>query len=285
MTMPLDKTWLGIELVGKSGVYKLPGLRAFASINSPGGYAAYSDLGLRVYGMTMQMMDYFSSVGTDMAATLDQSVRLYAGYESGPKKMVFEGTIIRAYPDMAGLPEPFFSISAVAGGYARSIPAAPGRWPRSWSAEGIIKSIATAAGLKFLNDGGAHKTLVNQVASGSAIEQIATICKAAGFPYLLENDTVVIWPNEGYRDSSVIDLSEKTGMVGFPQYGPAWFVVKSKFNPEIKNGRQIKVASSLPKSNGVWGSHAVLHELSSQAPGGPWFTTVTLAPPGYVPAN
>jgi hypothetical protein len=111
------------------------------------------------------------------------------------------------------------------------------------------------------------------------------VARAAAFPLVIENGTVTIWPNDGTRDDVVIELGPKTGLVGYPTFWEAGFVVKSEFNPLIANGRAVKLTSSIPKANGSWPTQNVTHELSTLSPDGPWFTTARLAPSVYVPVN
>lgn len=121
--------------------------------------------------------------------------------------------------------------------------------------------------------------------SGSTIEQIQTVARNASFPLIIENNTVTIFPNDGSRDDIVVNLSAETGLVGYPSYWEAGFVVKSEFNPIITIGRVINLKSQIPKANGKFPIQYVTHELSTLTPDGPWFTTSKLSPAVYVPKN
>jgi len=111
------------------------------------------------------------------------------------------------------------------------------------------------------------------------------IANHARFPMVIENETVIIFPNNGFRDDRIVDVSPETGMVGYPSYWEAGFNVKCEFNPDLLNGRQVKLTSSIPKANGILPVQVSTHELSTLTPDGAWFTTIKLCPPPYVSPN
>jgi len=263
----------------------LEGLRCSAIITNPGGNSAFGQLQLRVYGMTLEQMNEYSSDGANMVAVQDQSVTVVAGDEGGILEQVFSGTLISSFIDLSSLPDVGFVCAAVAGYYNKAAPAAPNSYQGSQNAEDIIESLAGSIGYGFANDNGAHCVVQNQYLSGSVIDQMQQVARAASFPMAIENEIVTIWPNDGTRDDVVIDLSADNGLVGYPSYWEAGFTVKSEFNPIITVGRTINLTSDLPKANGQFPVQYVTHELSTLTPDGPWFTTSKLSPSVYVSRN
>lgn len=264
---------------------KLEGLRCSAVITNPGGNSAFGQLQLQVYGMTLDQMNEYSSTGSNMVAVQDQSVTVTAGNQGGSLNQVFSGTLISSFIDLSNVPEVSFVCAAVAGYYNKAAPSAPNTYEGSQKAEDIIKSLAGQIGYAFENKNGATYILQNQYLSGSTIEQIQTVARNASFPLIIENNTVTIFPNDGSRDDIVVNLSAETGLVGYPSYWEAGFVVKSEFNPIITIGRVINLKSQIPKANGKFPIQYVTHELSTLTPDGPWFTTSKLSPAVYVPKN
>jgi len=264
---------------------KLEGLRCAAVITNPGGNSAFGQLQLQVWGMTLDQMNEYSSTGSNMVAVQDQSVTVVAGNQGGSLNQVFSGTLISSFIDLSNQPDVSFVCAAVAGYYNKAAPAAPNTYQGSQKAEDIIKALAGQIGYTFENKNGATYVLQNQYLSGSTIEQIQTVARNASFPLIIENNTVTIFPNDGVRDDIVVNLSEETGLVGYPSYWEAGFVVKSEFNPIITIGRVINLKSQLPKANGKFPIQYVTHELSTLTPDGPWFTTSKLSPAVYVPKN
>jgi hypothetical protein len=264
---------------------KLEGLRCTAVITNPGGNSAFGQLQLQVYGMTLDQMNEYSSTGSNMVAVQDQSVTVTAGNQNGSLNQVFSGTLISSFIDLSNVPEVSFVCAAVAGYYNKAAPSAPNTYQGSQKAEDIISALAGQIGYAFENKNGATAVVQNQYLSGSIIDQMQAVARAASFPMIIENKTVTIFPNNGTRDDIIIEMSAETGLVGYPSYWEAGFVVKSEFNPIITIGRIINLRSQLPKANGKFPIQYVTHELSTLTPDGPWFTTSKLSPAVYVPVN
>jgi len=264
---------------------KLEGLRCAAVITNPGGNSAFGQLQLQVYGMTLEQMNEYSSTGSNMVAVQDQSVTVTAGNQGGTLNQVFSGTLISSFIDLSNPPEASFVCAAVAGYYNKAAPSAPNTYEGSQKAEDIIKALAGQIGYTFENKNGATAVVQNQYLSGSIIDQMQAVARAASFPLIIENKTVTIFPNNGVRDDIIINLSAETGLVGYPSYWEAGFVVKSEFDPIITIGRVINLKSQIPKANGEFPIQYVTHELSTLTPDGPWFTTSKLSPAVYVPKN
>lgn len=282
--MTFAQRQINLQFSNDQGAVELDGLRCEAIITNPGGYSGYGQLQLRVFGMTLNQMNQYSSTGTNMVAVQNASIIVSAGNVGGTISQVFAGTLIRSFPDFSGAPDVSFVCAAIAGYFYKSSPAAPNSYKGAQNAEDIIRALTASIGFQFVNNG-AHAVLQNQYLSGSAIDQIATVARAASFATAIENNTVTIWPNNGTRDDTVIALGPTTGMVGYPTYWEAGFIVKSEFNQNIGNGRTINLTSSIPKANGSWPIQTVTHELSSVTPDGPWFTTAKLCPSNYVNVN
>lgn len=263
----------------------LQGLRCMATITNPGGNSAFGQLQLRVYGMTLAQMNELSSDGANMVAVQNKSVTVTAGNEGESLEQVFSGTIISSYIDLSSVPDVCFTCAAVAGYYNKAAPSAPNTYKGAQNAEDIISALAQSIGYAFENVNNAHAVVQNQYLSGSVVDQMQAVARAASFPLVIENKTVTIWPNNGTRDDVVIDLSAETGLVGYPSYWEAGFTVKSEFNSSIAIGRMINLTSQLPKANGQFPVQFVTHELSTLTPDGPWFTTSKLSPSVYVATN
>ena len=266
----------------------LEGLRCSAIITNPGGSSAFGQLRLKVYGMTLNEMNKFSSTGANQIYLENKSVTLSAGDEGTPLTQVFSGQIISSYIDLSSMPDISFNCAAISGWVAKGTSAASNHYPNGTVAEKLIESLTAqlGAGWRFQNyNKSAHCILTDQYVYGSLIDQIQTIARAAQFPLVIENNTVTIWDNKGVRDNVIIEVSPETGLVGYPSYWEAGFTVKSEFKPTIINGRQVKLTSSLPKANGTFPVQNCTHEISTLTPDGPWFTTSQLSSPPYVAKN
>ena len=283
--MTFAQRQINLQFSGSDGIVTLPGLRCIAMITNPGGFNAFGQLQLRVWGMTMAHMNQFSSTGSNMVTAQNLSITLTAGNVGGVISQVFSGTLIRSFIDMSSPPDACFTCAAISGYFEKSIAAAANSWPGTNNAEQIIAALAQSIGFGFSNPSSAHAVVRDQYTCGSAIDQIMTVAKAAAIPIKIENNTVYVWPNNGTLDDVTIDLGPGNGLVGYPTYWESGFIVKSEFNPMIANGRTINLTSSIPQANGSWPTQNVIHELSTLTPDGPWFTTARLSPSAYVSTN
>jgi len=266
----------------------LKNLKCNAIITNPGGYSAFGQLQLQVFGMTLDQMNEYSSTGSNLVAAQNSSVTVSAGDQGGSMNQVFAGTLIASFIDFSNPPEVSFVCAAVAGYYAKAFPVAPNTYKGSQNAEDIIKALVGKLGdpWSFINyKNMAHAVLQNQYVSGSVIDQICTVARNAKFPIKIENNTVTIWDNFGVSDNVIIPIGPKTGLVGYPSYWESGFVVKSEFTATVTNGRIVDLTSAIPKANGKFPIIQSTHEISTLTPDGPWFTTSKLAPGPYVPVN
>lgn len=265
----------------------LEGLRCSAIITTAGGYSSAAQLQIRIYGMTLEHMNQFSSVGANFVNIQNTTITVLAGNQGDPSlTQVFKGSLISSFIDTSSLPDVAFVCAAVSAYNYKATPSASQKFPGANNAEKIIATLATSIGFGFYNwKNQTHAVLVDQVVSGSVVDQMQQIAFNARFPMVIENETVIIFPNNGFRDDRIVDVGPTTGMVGYPSYWEAGFNVKAEFNPDLLNGRQVNLSSSIPKANGILPVQVSTHELSTLTPDGPWFTTIKLCPPPYVSPN
>ena len=97
----------------------LEGLRCSAIITNPGGSSAFGQLRLKVYGMTLNEMNKFSSTGANQIYLENESVTLSAGDEGTPLTQVFSGQLISSYIDLSSMPDISFNCAAISGRVAK----------------------------------------------------------------------------------------------------------------------------------------------------------------------
>ncbi len=262
----------------QNGTLSVAGLRAVANIQTfQGRIGAFAQVS--VWGLAEAQMNAYSS-RISAGVGMDQfSLAIEAGDVGGTLHKVVNGGIWRSYIDLEAEPESAFCVSVAGIIYQASKPMAAQSWPGAQNAETLIASICAAAGMTLHNNG-AHAVLRNMGTSGSAIDQISEIARAAKFSLYIEGSGVWIWPKQSQRDTIVID-SLPDDRVGYPVWWEAGIVVRQLFDQRIQIGRQMNVTSSIPKANGLWQIVQVQHELSTMLRGGPWFSTAVLAPIGY----
>lgn len=286
MTFATRQINLQFSQAGKTLVI-LEGLRCTAMVLNPGGNNAFAQLQLRVYGMTLAQMNQFSSTGAVLVANEKFQITVLAGNEGSTIGQIFSGGIVASYIDFSAQPEVAFVVTAQSGYFEKASPAAANSWSGTQNAEDLIEALAKSINYGFSKSPTAHAIVQNQYAYGSVIDQMKRIASAACLPLSIENNTAYLWENGGTKNNVVVNLSAETGLVGYPSYYEAGFIVRSEYNPDITLGVTINLTSVIPKANGKFAIYESLHELSTLTPDGAWFTTAKLSTVGIpnVPKN
>jgi hypothetical protein len=282
---------------GSNNSVSLKGLRCQASVLSyQGGQTpAGSQLQMRLYGMRGEDMAKLSTLGFESGTYVKNSIEVSAGDDASGMAVIFSGNIAKCLVDYNAMPDVGVDILAFDGYTQQFAPVAGVSYRGAMDVATMLKGIAEGSGLKFNNNGVTTK-LSNHAAGGTAIAQIQDICFAAGIGWSLQGGTLSIWPKLGSKDDTIIAIDANTGLVGYPMYSSQGVDVVSLFNPIIQVGRRMKVTSSVPNLNpqatlrfigqkpnmekpsgdGTYHIFSVTHDLSSQTPGGPWFTRCSL---------
>jgi len=250
----------------------LEGYRVSSTIKVPGG-ETQGAMECSVFGMSESLMNRLSTVGTQFNALRNNTITLSAGDDASGMATVFQGTLFSAFVDGQSQPQVAFRILATPAYFENVKPVASTSVDGSADVAMMIKQLATSAGFQFENNGVSAK-LASHYESGSALQQIGNIANAAGIAWCCENNVIAIWERGKSRGTDTIDVSPQTGMVGYPLFNQAQIIVKTLFNPAIKYGRAIKVASELKPAVGTWNINNLTHELDARMPNGRWFTTI-----------
>ena len=263
-------------------VTNLEGLRASIVTKNAGGEYPVAQLQMRIYGMTLDQMNQFSSNGANFVADQNLGVTVLAGDQGSVLGQLFAGGIFSSYIDFGSIPDVAFVVAARAGMYQQANTVAPNSWQGTQNAEDLISSLTATLGSewRFENPQNAHAIIQNQYVYGSALNQIQKIIRVSNFASRIENNTITIYPNDGAIDDVVIDVSPDNGLVGYPTYYESGFIIRTEYNPDMLIGRTVNLTSQIPKANGTWQIFDSTHELSTLTPDGPWFTTVKLGAPG-----
>lgn len=260
------------------GSFSVSGLRAVVNTQATEGTLSVTAQ-VKIWGLSLAQMNSYS---TRISAAIndelpDANLVIEAGDLGGGLMQVIDAPIWQSYIDLADSPESAFIVS-VSSITDLATPASPQSQPGEQNAEDLIEAICAGAGLTFQNND-AHAVLRNQATYGSALKQLDTIARAAGFHWMRNGDTLAIWSEDGTIDDVVIDVGPDTDpqMVGYPVFYESGIIVTSLFNPEIQVGRQMNVISSLQNAAGLWQITSVQHNLTTMIPKGPWFTIATLS--------
>lgn len=271
----------GQKVVGQR---TLKDLRVECSIAVYGGYAM-GELQARIYGLSQDATGELTTTGTIMNGRRYMNrIRIDAGNKGSTLSTVYTGSIQQAYADYQQAPEVCLMVLAHAGGQQLLKPSKPTSIKGSIGVATLMSQFAQEGGFGFV-DAGVKTQIKNPYYTGSVIQKIRTLMRDARINAMIHNNTLYIWPLGGFIPGHVPVISPDSGMVGYPTLASSNIVVKNEFLPTVLNGNQIKIEhSSLNFSknqnrknggvNGVWNAYQVVHEIASQTPNGPWFTTM-----------
>jgi len=255
----------------------LTGLRMFADITSPCG-ESMGALSLRVQGLSQSMMNQLTVIGPINQVKERNEILLAAGDENS-MTTVFNGTIYSAWADYSAAPDVTLNVIAYVGLGLAIKPVGASSYQDTADAVEILKKLAYDAELSFVNDS-VSVQFTNPYFPGTARQQILACVRAAQINHKIENNTLTIW-NKGtaISGSEVPLIAPETGMVGYPALSSQGMTLKSLFIPKLILGGAIQVKSSMmPNANGQFIVSKYNHNLSSEAPNGPWFTTIDCYP-------
>jgi hypothetical protein len=278
---------LGTGQFGNTGAntVTLSGLRIKAEIQQFGG-DAMPQVQLLVYGLPPSMINQLTTIGPINSAVMYQNSVLIAAGDSGAAlTTVYSGGIWQAWGDYNQAPDVALNISAVGGLAASLKPVGATSYPGSADVGAIMQSLASLAGLSFMNHG-VSVQLSNPYFPGTAIAQIRECAQAANIYFTIENGALEIWPKGGARTIPTTPIiSVQTGMVGYPTFSSNGLMVTTMFNPSLKIGGQFQVKSSIAPANGTYVATQISHSLESITPEGQWFTHILGVPMQGAPPN
>jgi len=270
---------LGTGQFGDTGAntVTLTGLRIKAEIQQFGG-DAMPQVQLLVYGLPPAMINQLTTIGPINSAVMYQnSVLIAVGDADSALTTIYNGTIWQAWGDYNQIPDTALNIAAVGGLAASLKPVGASSYPGAADVGTIMQSLATMAGLNFVNNG-VSVQLSNPYFPGTALAQIRECAQAADINFAIDVGTLQIWPKGGARNTSTPVISTATGMVGYPTFSSNGLMVTTIFNPSVVIGGLVQVQSSIPAACGQWIATQISHSLESEMPGGQWFTHILGVP-------
>lgn len=263
---------------GGGNTATVSGLRASCTIIKVG-LPASGTMQAAVFGLPLSMMNKLTTLGRQLYAQGANKISVQAGSVGGPMTTVFEGSIWDAFMDGQAMPDVTFRFNATADGYHRVAPAASTSVAGAGDVATIMKQLATQMGLQFEGNGISIK-IANPYLSGSLSAQAAQLAHAAGVQMIIDKGTLAIWKAGTSRAGGPAVISKDTGMIGTPSFYSAAIVLRTKFNPAIEFGQQVKVESIITPACGIWEVFKLTYELESATPRGKWFQTIEGLPKG-----
>lgn len=261
---------------GGSNTAQLSGLRMSLQATFPGGESQGS-AELAIWGLPLSMMNQLSLVGTQLAQIKKNKISVFAGETGGQMSLVYQGEIICAYVDAAGMPDVPFRLSMSPGIFAAVQPVKPISIQGSADVSGLMSNIAKQLGLTFENAGVMAK-LANPYFAGTAWTQALAIARHANIDVTFDRGTMAIVNPKQARQGADVLISASTGMIGYPAFIQAQVIVRCLFNPNVKHFGQVQIQSDLTPANGTWKVNMMTLDLQSNVPHGKWEMILVCVP-------
>lgn len=250
------------------------------------GYGDMPTAQLQIFGLSPDLMNELSTIGSGLARYRKNNVMICAGDAGSPLSQIFVGQITAAWADYHQAPNVSFNVQAMTGVDKAMLDIGITSFPNPTNVADILKVIVDKINAKsnqhiaFIPNG-VNVSLDTQYLAGDARSQCFEVVKTAKINWNnFDNGTLEIWPMGGSRSGDSILVAAETGMVGYPTFTYNGMIVTTLFNPRLRYGVLVEVNSSIPSANQKdWWIAIVTHELDSQMPNGRWFSTIDIHNP------
>jgi len=277
---------LTVTLKLKQGFFKeaesdsvtLSGHRVSLVINSPGGQST-GNAHCVIYGMSKSLMNQLTAIGAVNNQNIGNQISVEAmSIDSEGKRSqntAYSGTIQASWADFTNQPDVMLQVVSTGGLLLDIKPVSPTSFDGNTSVVDVASELAKEGGLTLINHGVSGQ-LNDPYYEGSTLTKIRKLSLAANIKFDIDevNNTLSIYPQDGLIDGDVPLISPSTGLIGYPAFSQNGIIVKSLYNPVIRNNTRVKLESSLEQANGEFGAYDVTHTLEAYNPqgGGVWFT-------------
>lgn len=254
------------------GDLTLTGLRVITNITVAGGN--WTKATAHIFGMTLSHMNALTYVPFKPLLTNKSFIQIKAGDIKNGMSIVFNGTVMQAWPDMQAAPQVPFRVDATVGGWESVNPVEPSSFTGPTKVSDVHSVIAGKMNAMPENNG-VTSSLESPYMWGPAYTQMKQLAAATRVGWILENGVLAIWPQGGSRQNAgSTTISKETGMVGYPMATPSGLVVRTLFNKAILYASKVTIKSDIEQANGVWVVTSMDLELDSQMPNGRWFAVL-----------
>lgn len=198
--------------------------------------------------------------------------------QKNQKTCVFRGSLVTASAQMSAAPDPFLFIQCNTLNDARLVPTPPISFKGSVRASVIARQLADFMGWGF-EDAGVQTVLQNPYFCGSVSAQLSDLAQQGSFVWIVENNTLSIWPVNGARkaptsNASGILINDSNGLIEYPEFNGVGISFSTIYNPGLRFGDQVRLETIFPNATGTYLIYGLAHHLDSQDPSGEWTSIV-----------
>lgn len=239
------------------------------------GIPSFPEATITIWGLKLEKMKALSMKGHVAFQSYRNRVKIYAG-DGDPDQLplIFVGDEYFGATAISSDGEARFDMKAFTGIYSAMTPSGPMSVKGTVSAADVIQQFATEAGFSFVNQG-VTTQLTDCVVTGNVMDKMRVVADAIGADLIVDDQTVILLPKDGWRQSQNLTISPQTGILGYPSINSQGISVTFLFNPAIKFRQVIHVESVIPMATGDHGVIKIQHVLdANQNSGGQWQTTI-----------
>lgn len=234
--------------------------------------AVLSKADISICNLKRANIEYLTTY-TSLALALQERkrIRLFAGYDDTQTELIFDGDIYEAVPTQP--PDIWLECKAQSGNYdaLRCV-------SQSILVPCDVQSVCSQAagwfGMGFDWQATTKKQLKKFDFTGNRTKLISELNKLDDIIVFDELDTlVVVDRNAPFREGTVREISEQTGMIGIPKVDFIGMEATLFLDTKIKRGDKVNLTSSkIPAANGLYYVYNISHE--GHLRGTNWYTTI-----------
>lgn len=249
----------------------LVGYRASANIDKAGGMMM-GTLRAKIYGVQQKDMNSITTLQWKPGKWIPNTVEVYA-IDGASETQIFAGNIVNAWGDYNQQPDVFLHIQAQSAFFALIENTPPVSFRGSVDVAHVMQQLAEKLKLTFENNG-VNVQLTDIYLPSTGLEQVRDLAQMANIDLYLDDKILAITQRNGTRKTTIPVINMDSGLVGYPTFDGVGVNFKTLYNPAIIFGGTIRIESSITQAAGEWIVTSVAHDLTSETPGGAWFSTV-----------
>lgn len=212
------------------------------------------------YNLSEDTMHTLTSLVFKKFAIYANQLTLLAGYDD-VKAVVFKGIISRGIARYGNDRVLTLEAMAAYGSYMSYAP--PKSYNGSTKIQSIMQEICSQEKLQFKDEQTPARFVNDQVLTGSPVDRLFKMARAANFIYSLSDGIFTIADKIKKDGKQVIVISSETGLLGWPEIDDSGIKFKCLFNPAIQNGAYVKIESSVKWANDTWRIYAITQKLQN----------------------
>lgn len=212
----------------------------FNILHDFGGFVSYADIS--IYGLSRETEAKAFKKG--------QTIDFKAGYADSID-YIFRGDVINLFREKKGA-DKLIRLICMGGAQNRQETSISKTMGKNTSLVDILKELATAIGYPLTikeDDFSDVNYGRGYVINGSPTNYLKKLAEAHGFNWVIENNRLVVVKSGSYRDGTIHQVSQFTGMVGAPEITEIGADVDLKLNPKIKIGGRFQLTSEFKTFN------------------------------------